>query len=115
MTEQDFWISLMFRLCEEFAGLPEQRHRYFWCDGLYPERYEFEGASPRIAGKAVIYGGTGSIYWQFALMMPVGTRHLSEVDWKALLPPKSVTCWMSFDEQAGTLEMDPSVARPDLK
>ena len=36
MGEDDFRVSLEFRLCHEFAGLPERRYHYFWCDGFVP-------------------------------------------------------------------------------
>ncbi len=38
MTESDFWTHLEFRLCREFAGLPDNHLRSLWCDGFIPEQ-----------------------------------------------------------------------------
>ena len=51
MTKQQFWASLEYRLCREFAGLPERRHRHFWCDGFIPCEYALDGPSPRVTGR----------------------------------------------------------------
>jgi hypothetical protein len=37
-----------------------------------------------------------------------------EIDWAALLPPKNVTRWMSFDERRRYIEIEPAAAVPDL-
>ena len=57
MDEKSFWVSLEFHLCHEFAGLPERRYQYFWCDGFIPGRYLLNGPQPRITGKAWICNG----------------------------------------------------------
>jgi hypothetical protein len=54
MDEKSFWVSLEFRLCHEFAGLPDRRHQYFWCDGFIPSQYLLDDPRPRITGKAWI-------------------------------------------------------------
>ncbi len=48
MDEKSFWVSLEFRLCGEFAGLPERRYCYFWCDGFIPGHYLLD--DPRAEG-----------------------------------------------------------------
>jgi len=47
MTEADFWVSLEYRLCKEFAELSERRYQYFWCDGFIPSQYLLDGPRPR--------------------------------------------------------------------
>ena len=38
MNEADYWVSLEFRVCREFAGMPEKLLRGLWCDGFVPDR-----------------------------------------------------------------------------
>jgi hypothetical protein len=113
MTEREFWVGLEFRLCGEFAGLPERRYQYFWCDGFIPSQY-LDGPSPRVTGKAWICNGPAQDEWDFALLLPgpVGSRE--EIDWAALLPSEGVTRWMAFDEGRRYIEIEPWVAVPDL-
>ena len=47
MSERDFWVSLEYRLCGEFAGLSERRYQYFWCDGFIPGHYLLDDVRPR--------------------------------------------------------------------
>ncbi len=114
MSEADFWVSLEFRLGHEFAGLPERRYRYFWCDGFEPSEYELAGPSPRITGWCWICNGPRQAEWQFALLLPrpVGSRE--EIDWPSLLPPPNVTRWMALDEGRRSIEIEPAAAVPDL-
>jgi hypothetical protein len=114
MSEADFWASLEFRLCHEFAGLPERRYQYFWCDGFIPSEYVLDGPSPRITGRCWICNGPRQAEWDFALLLPgpVGSRE--EIDWASLLPPWNVTRWMAFDEGRRYIEIEPAVAVPDL-
>ncbi len=114
MTEDEYWVHLEFRLCREFAGLSERRYRYFWCDGLFPEEYAIEGLAPRIIGRAWIYNGLKGDDWRFILVLPPSTEDREAIDWDSLLPPEDVTCWMSFDEEGRSMEIDPGAATPDL-
>jgi hypothetical protein len=114
MDEADFWVSLEFRLCGEFAGLPERRYQYFWCDGFVPGQYQLDGPSPRITGRCRICNGRRQAEWEFALLLPrpVGSRE--EIDWASLLPPPNVTRWMAFDEGRRYIEIEPAAGVPDL-
>ena len=79
--------------------------------------YVLEGASPRVTGRAVIYGGRTEGMWTFALLLPrppKAFRSRGEIDWASLLPAKGMTCWISFDEERRQLEIEPGVARADL-
>ena len=58
MVERDFWVSLEFRISREFAGLPDRRHRHFWCDGFVPREYLFDEVMPRIIGAVWICNGS---------------------------------------------------------
>lgn len=114
MDEAHFWGSLEFRLCSEFAGLPERRYQYFWCDGFAPCDYLLEGPSPRITGKCWICNGPKQDEWDFVLLLPAPVGSRAEIAWSALHPAENVTGWMSFDEARRYLEIEPAVAEPDL-
>jgi hypothetical protein len=114
MGEADFWVSLEYCLCDEFAGLPERRYQYFWCDGFIPGGYHLGGPSPRITGQCWICNGPRQAEWAFALLLPRPFGSREEIDWASLLPPKDVTRWMAFDEGRRCIEIEPAVAVPDL-
>lgn len=114
MDEAYFWGSLEFRLCREFAGLPQRRHQYFWCDGFAPSEYILDGPSPRITGRCWICNGPKQAEWDFALLLPGPVRSRDEINWAALHPAENVTRWMSFDEDRRYIEIEPAVAVPDL-
>jgi hypothetical protein len=115
MTERDFWDSLEYRLCQEFAGLPERRHQSFWCDGFLPQEYFLDDCPPRITGKVWICDGPKQKLWQFVLILRTTVTQREEIDWAAILPEVNVTKWMSFDEDACYLEIEPAVAVPDFE
>lgn len=115
MEESDFWVRLEFRLCRELAGMPERRLQYFWCDGFIPNEYVFDGSSPRIIGCCWICNGAHQAPWDFALLLPRSIRSRKQIEWQSLLPPDKVTRWMSFDENRRYIEIEPSVAVPDLQ
>ncbi len=79
MDEAYFWGSLEFRLCREFAGLPERRYQYFWCDGFAPRDYVLDGPSPRITSRCWICNGPAQAEWDFALILPGRERHPLDV------------------------------------
>jgi hypothetical protein len=114
MDEAYFWGSLEFRLCREFAGMPERRFRYLWCDGFAPSEYILDGPSPRITGRCWICNGPRQAEWEFTLFLnqPVGS--CEEIDWTSLLPAENVTRWMPLDEGRRYIEVEPAVAVPDL-
>lgn len=114
MDEKHFWGSLEFRLCREFAGLPERRYQYFWCDGFAPSEYILDGPSPRITGRCWICNGPQQAEWSFVLLLPRPFGSRVEIDWAALFPAENATRWMMFDESRQYLEIDPAVAVPDL-
>lgn len=115
MDESQFWPHLEGRICGEFAGMPEKRLRYFWCDGFLPETYDLEGVSPRITGRCWICNGSLQAEWDFALLLPHAVSSREEIDWGSLLPARNATCWMCFDEERRYLEMEPAIAVPDLR
>lgn len=114
MGEADFWVSLEFRLCHEFAGLPERRYQYFWCDGFIPSEYLLDCPSPRITGRCWICNGPRQGDWEFALLLPRRFGSREEIEWASLLPPDNVTRWMAFDEGRKYIEIEPVLAVLDL-
>jgi hypothetical protein len=114
MSEADFWVRLEYRLCDEFAGMPERRLQYLWCDGFIPNQYLLDDDRPRVTGKAWIGNGPRQAEWDFALLLPRPCHTREEIDWAALLPPANVTRWMTVEEGHRYIEMEPAVAAPDL-
>ncbi len=114
MDENDFWLSLEFRLCREFQGLCEGRYRNFWCDGFIPSDYMLDHPSPRITGRCWIGNGQWQNEWEFALLLPATFVSRATIDWPALLPPENVTRWMVFDEGRRYIEIEPADAALDL-
>jgi len=102
MDEAYFWGKLEFRLCREFAGLPERRYQYFWCDGFIPSEYVLDGPSPRITGKCWICNGPKQDEWNFALLLPGPVGSGEEIDWAALHRRKTSPAGLSFDESGVT-------------
>jgi hypothetical protein len=71
MDEATYWSRLEYRICGEFVGLPERRHRHFWCDGFIPYDYHLEEPTPQIAGRAWIGVDEKRMeQWDFVLYLP---------------------------------------------
>ena len=115
MSEADSWVNLEFRVSGEFAGLPERRPQYFWCDGFTPDEYVLNGPRPRITGKAWIVDGQKQMLWDFTLLLPSAIDSRAEIDWASLLPAKDMTRWMAFDATRRYIEIEPAVAVPDIR
>ncbi len=115
MDQKSFWSRLEFRLCLEFAGMPERRYQYFWCDGIYPQDYILDGSPPQIKGRCWICNGPHQTEWDFALILPSPVGSREEIDWAALFPAENVTRWIAFDERRRYIEIEPAVAVPDLR
>jgi hypothetical protein len=113
--EGDYWVSLEYRVCREFAGMKDRGLRHLWCDGFVPERYLLSGPEPRVTGRAWVGHGTRQAEWTFTLFLPrpVGSRE--GVDWAALLPPEGVTRWLALDPAGKHLQIEPAAAVPDLE
>ena len=115
MTESEYWVHLEFRLCREFAGLPDRRHQHFWCDGFVPSQYLVDGHVAKITGTVWICNGPQQSEWQFVLLLPRTYPSREDIEWASLLPPENTTRWMSFDENTREIEIDPAAAEPDLR
>jgi hypothetical protein len=115
MSEGEYLGRLEFRLCTEFAGLPERRHRYLWCDGIDPTAYLLDEPTPRIIGIAWIGSSPNVDRWEFTLLLPPSMRSRDQIDWASLLPSDDMTQWISFDESRRTIEIEPAAAQPDLE
>jgi hypothetical protein len=113
MLERDYWLSLEYRICHEFAGMEDRNLRYLWCDGFIPARCLLDGPDPRITGRAWICNGQRQNEWTFCLFLPHPFRSLGEVDWASLLPPEDVTRWLALDPVGRRIQIDPAAAVPD--
>jgi hypothetical protein len=115
MNEHDFWIALEFRLSDEFAGMPQNHLRFYWCDGFTPSDYHLDSPTPRISGRVWIVNGQVQGEWDFTLLLNRPIRSRSEIDWASLLPPDNVTKWLGVDLDRKRIEVEPAAAVPDLK
>ena len=113
VNESEFWSHLEFRLCREFAGLPDRGERELWCDGLIPEDYCLQGERPHIKGRAWVGGARSrsQALWEFILRLPRPAASIEDVDWATLLPAEEVTEWLAFDEAGRWIEIEPARRR----
>jgi hypothetical protein len=114
MDERDYWSHLEFRVCDEFAGMEDEKLRQLWCDGFVPSEYLVTGRRPRIVGRAWICRGSDQAEWDFTLRLPHRVRSRDDIVWISLLPPQNVTRWLSVDEERRQIKIKPSFAVPDL-
>ena len=114
MDETDYWVSLEYRLCREFAGMTNWNLRHLWCDGFIPERYHLGDSEPRITGCAWICHGERQEEWKFTLFLPRQFDSRDAIDWSALLPAENVTRWLALDLVGKRIQIEPSAAVPDL-
>jgi hypothetical protein len=115
MSEAEFWPSLEYRVCREFAGMQNWDLRHYWCDGFIPERYHLTGQNPRITGQAWICYGQRQEPWKFTLLLPRPVNTVEEMVWQSLLLPENMTRWLALDQKSQHIEIDPGVAVPELK
>jgi hypothetical protein len=113
MSESDYWLALMFRVCGEFAGMSENHLRFRWCDGFIPQEYRLDAPSPCITGRAWIVDGQEQELWEFTLFLNGPVASISEIDWRSLLPPQDVTRWIAVDVPGKRIQVEPSAAVPD--
>ena len=114
MHEDFFWLSLEYRLCHEFAGMPSRYLRSLWCDGITPQFYLLDNEVPKITGRAWICPGQRQEEWDFTLFLPHPYESRETIDWAALLPPGNVTCWIALDPHRKILQIEPAAAVPNL-
>jgi hypothetical protein len=113
MDEHEYWSRLEFRVCREFAGMPDGKLRNKWCDGFIPSQYLVTGRRPRIVGKAWICAGSQQAEWEFTLRLPRRIKSRKDIDWAALLPAEDVNGWLSLDEERRRITIEPGAAVPD--
>ncbi len=114
MTEDEFWSALEFRLCREFRGLREPGLSALWCDGIRGEGFLFNDPLPRIIGFAWICHGDQQERWRMELLLPPSMSVYELIDWEKILPAENMTRWLACDRQKKYLQIEPSVAVPDL-
>jgi hypothetical protein len=110
MNEDEYWLALEFRVCREFAGMPENHLRFHWCDGFSPQQYQLEGPFACITGRAWICDGPKQEEWDFTLLLKPPASSQSEIDWSSLLPPENVSQWLAVDLALKRIEIEPSAA-----
>lgn len=117
MDEPEFWLRLEYRICEEFEGFEDNQLRWYWCDGLLPDRYDQHGVHLHISGRAWIETrnrpGRGQRLdsrhgpWRFTLIAR-HTAHRDAIDWDGLLPSGRLTGWLTPEPASKTLKIDPA-------
>jgi hypothetical protein len=111
-AERDFWLSMEFRICGEFAGFEDRHLRSMWCDGLVPEVYDLQAEQPCIQGLAFC-GKSGQERWRFTLLLGTNVTSPEQIDWQSLLPAGDVTGWLSPHPRERTLILDPQSSYPE--
>jgi hypothetical protein len=111
--EADYWVSLEYRVCREFAGMAERRLRWLWCDGFIPQQYLISEETPRVVGRAWIGDGPSQHEWEFTLFLPHPAGSRDEIDWASLLPPEDVTRWLAVDLANKRIQVEPLAAVSD--
>jgi hypothetical protein len=106
VEEPEFWTSLEYRICAEFAGFADRRLRSCWCDGLLPEDYDLTGAERQISGVAWC-GPSGQEQWRFTLVLGQQAASRDRIDWPTLLPGERLTGLLTPDLQNKTLRIEP--------
>lgn len=114
MDERDYWVSLEYRLCREFAGMPERHLQYLWCDGFLPQRYLVDDSVPRITGRVWICEDRWQEDWEVTLFLPHPVASREAIEWAPLLPPETVTRWLAIDPTNKRIQIEPAAAVPDL-
>jgi hypothetical protein len=113
VNEDDFWVRLEGRICDELAGMEEKSLRRLWCDGVVPQQYRLNDEVPQIAGHAWIVSGTSSdAQWEFVLFLPRAASSREAMDWASLLPPTGATEWLEIDQQAMKVRIHPTYFEP---
>jgi hypothetical protein len=100
MNEEDFWVQLERRICDELSGMDDRSLRALWCDGLVPRQYLLNDEVPRITGYAWIVTGTSSdAQWDLELFLPRSPPSQDAMEWASLIPPDGATEWLEIDQQ----------------
>jgi hypothetical protein len=115
MDEEEYWSSLEFRLCREFEGISDERFQKLWCDGFIPVQYLIRDSIPKILGTVWIVRVQRQMEWRFELFLPQRVNSIEEIEWSSLLPPINQTKWLAVDWENQLIQIEPSVAIPDLE
>ena len=110
MNEPEYWVRLEYRVCREFAGMPQTHLRYLWCDCFIPGQYLLDDPTPRITGRAWICDGPRQDEWEFTVFLPHAVGSPDEIEWASLLPPENATRWLGLDPRAKRIQIEPSAA-----
>jgi hypothetical protein len=106
MNEEDFWVRLEGRVCDELRGMDDKSLRALWCDGIVPRQYLLNDDVPQITGYAWIVTGTSNdAQWEFVLFLPHSAPSQDAMEWAPLLPPDGATEWLEIDQQAKILRI----------
>lgn len=97
MTEDDYWVHLEYRVCDELEGIEEHRRRGLWCDGFIPRDYALDDHPPQIRGRVWICDREHQWEWDFTLLLERSVPNRESTLWQAQLPADDVTRWLRLD------------------
>lgn len=113
MDAKDFWTHLEYRVCREIDSLRKNEYRGLWCDGFIPEQFEFCDGQPVLTGSVWMgRGGRHQEQWRFVFLLPKGVTSEVDVNWEAIFPAEEVTGWLSLDQVAREMKVNPAEGHP---
>ena len=113
LIENEYWLCLEFRICEELMRTAEGRQLGLWCDGFEPMEYVPRGPGRHVNGRCWIGDGSGGQEkWRFKLLLKDHLSKREEIPWDTFLPPDNRTGWVRVDPHEKLLEIEPRAGRP---
>jgi hypothetical protein len=106
MTEEEFWLTLEYRLSRELSALSDKHLRFLMCDGFVPD--EHQPQDDAIVGYAWIGDGSNQEQYRFRLSLPPDARNEKGLNWNAMVPTVDAgASWFSIDRDTKRLELRP--------
>lgn len=107
MTEAEFWTALEFRVSRALGELADNRLRFLWCDGFFPD--DVQPNDDSVTGYALISEDDGKTFerYRFRLWVSQGGECEGGIDWEAVIPLEPARDWLRVDRDHKSLEMRP--------
>src|SRR5258705_13972772 len=105
MTETEFWTELEFLVSRTLAELANNRLRFLWCDGFFPD--DVQPSDDSVIGYALISEDDGKTFerYRFRLWLSPRSHVEGRIDWDAVLPPHQAPDWLRVDREHRSIEM----------
>lgn len=107
MTEAEFWTALEFRVSRALEELADNRLRFLWCDGFFPDDRQPNGDS--MVGYTLISENDGKTFerYRFRLWLSAASQTEAGTNWDTAIPALSSTGWLRVDRDQKTIEVRP--------